>query len=178
MENRLEANTVHDQLEELRVEFIAGNKSVLLTAIGLAFRSNAPAPSWLVDAVQDAEDGLDIGRYADINNAFGWTTAGKKKRCVAQRQARNKSKILAALVRYRISGGSLNAELAFRPIAKELNIPWQDVRDVYTAYGKFIKTIPQHPTNKTDTYSFADVTLHPPTLSATANAAKNQPSEQ
>lgn len=162
--------TVEDQLEKLRIDFMKGDKSVLFAAICLVLRSQPAGSSWVTDAAMEIEATLGTRRCPDMNAAFGWTTDRKKQLGVRQRQEKNKEKILSMLVAYRLSGGSLNTELAFKSIADEIGIPWRDVEAVYKRHGRFIKALPQVPIfieGKKVEFGYGDATLPSFTLSAT-----------
>jgi hypothetical protein len=167
MKNSHKSETWDDQLEQLRIEFNAGNRSAFLDALLLAIQCTSPRPAWLADAALETKNGLNSGRYRDTNDAFGWTNGGKKKRGVPQRRAKHKAEILAALVRYRLDGGSLNRQIYSHTIASELSVNFRDVESVYRSYREFIKALPRKRKNKSDTYSFADITLPSASVSAT-----------
>lgn len=145
-------------IEEKRELFAAGEKFALFEAICLVCRFQAVAPKWVADAVLQIESDVAAGKCVDFNEPFGWAPPYQTTRRIRRRQAKHSSKILAKLMAYRLSGGNMNVDTAFRPIAIEIGIPWRDVEAVYKRKGQFIKALPQD--NKQGVnYGFGDCVL-------------------
>lgn len=157
-ESFLSDDMIRELFEEKRKSLEAGNKYALFEAICLVLRFQTNGPEWVTDHMLEVEKGIKSGKYADPNEAFGWTSRYRTTRRIRQRQAKHKSKILAMLMEYRLAGGSMNAEEAFRPIAVKLGIPWRDVDAVYKRDGNFIKALPQGNLENIN-YGFGDCVL-------------------
>jgi len=160
--------SVNDQLAQLHVAFVAGDRSAFFDALLLASQIKAPLPDWIADALLDVKDGLDSGRYRNLHDACGWTDDGRKKRNTRRRRTNLKTDVLAELVRYRLNGGSMTTTRYTQAVADKCGASSRYVISVYREHGQFIKTLPRKRKNKTDTYSFADIALPLATVTATA----------
>jgi hypothetical protein len=133
-------------LEAGREAFESGDRSALLDVVFLCARFQAVFPDWATDALLDIEQKLESGDLKDLNEAFGWKPEDRRRRRKIHRQNQREKDILTLLLKHRLEGGlegeggSLNAEVAFDPIAEELDISRRDVEAVYKRNRQFIKT--------------------------------------
>jgi hypothetical protein len=130
-------------LEITKKLFEQGDRTALFGAIALCARFQAVIPGWAADAILEMESKLENGQFRDFNEAFGQDFEKQLTRRKNARLKRYVLQVLRLLQQHRLSGGSLNTEEAFQPIADQLGISRRDVETIYKREGKFIKNLPQ-----------------------------------
>jgi hypothetical protein len=143
------------RLSRFEAEYNLGHKYELFDALVFCARYQIVIPEWAADALLNIGEGLTDGEEADINSAFGWGELPKEKRYKAPRKhnalvRKNKPRVIEAMFLHRLDGGSLNADVGLREIAKELGLSPRVVESIYQVSGKAVKDIPLKNLNKED----------------------------
>jgi len=144
-----------NRLSRFEAEYNSGQKYELFDALVFCARYQIVIPKWAADALLNIGEGLTDGEEADINSAFGWHELPKEKTNVATRgrharARKNKERVIKAIFRHRLGGGTLNTELGLQKVADELDLSRRDVEAIYRESGNFASDIPLKDLNTED----------------------------
>lgn len=120
-------------LPTLEAAFKAGNKFAVFQALLIAAAGRNAPPEWARLALRSIERGINSGRIADLNEAFGWRDSGgghKSTRMAQARYRRYSSEIMNLLVRERAAGRGMTP-VTFEAIAEEIGVGRSLVQEVW-----------------------------------------------
>ena len=108
-------------LEEWRLAYEAGNKYELLICVFRCAAFQAVIPEWAADALIALREGIENGRVADFNDAFGKPLEKVNTRAARARIKRATPLVLGELLRLRTLGRSLNDAEMFSEVVENLS---------------------------------------------------------
>lgn len=135
-------------LEEARIAYEAGDRSVLMEVLYECALFQAIVPDWAVDAFIELRRGMAEGRIRDWNEALGKPAEQVNTRALNRKLEKHRGSVLAVLTQLRIESVALNQAGAFSEAATRLQatgIPVNSdhVEAIYKAHGNFLHSIPQ-----------------------------------
>lgn len=153
-------------LEESRQAFEGGDKSQLMTCVFRCARFQAVIPEWAADALLAIQEGIECGRIANFNEAFGKPREKVNTRAARARKEKVRPEVLAVLSGLRADGSSLNdAEMFEKALeilrGRGLNVNHRDIQEIYKTHGDFLQQMPRGP-DPQRVYGMSDVTLPKP----------------
>lgn len=135
-------------LKRLQKDYEKGTKSALIEALLQCAISQAVIPEWAVNALLDAEKGLDSGERKDFNDAFGWEDCEIEPKHQGTRKSEhkreeNRQKIYDGYTRYRNNGGSNNSQDLVESISLATGVPERQVKKTIKELFTGKKRIPR-----------------------------------